>query len=88
MLPKVVITQRTGHSPPVFEGRCNDEPIVIHLDTSAMLRLSGDESFEGISPLSSGKVNSIERAAERLVAARQVEMGANLSVSISALDLE
>ena len=88
MLPKVVITQRTSHAPPTFEGHCNDEPIVISLDNSATLRLMGDATFDATAPYAAAKIDSIERAAARLVGARQTEVGTGLSVSISALDLE
>ncbi|RVT94542.1 hypothetical protein [Sphingomonas crocodyli] len=88
MLPKVVIAQRTGHAPPTFAGHCNDVPITISLDSSAVMRFGGDTTYEGALALSPDQIDSIERAAARLMSLRPANDHPGHALSISALDLE
>ena len=84
MRPEVKILHVEYTSPPVFRGSCNDDDIVIRLDTSAYMRLLGKRPVRSV--LDQEAYEQIERSAARIIG-----MGANASkgeITVSALDLD
>jgi len=94
MASKVEITGIAATTPPTFHAHYKGERIVIGLDSSAVLKLEGDERF-GTLPaflskegLESRDIRSIERAVQRLMEMRDPTEVHSPILTVSALDLD
>jgi len=74
---------------PQFMGKWNDKPVTIKLDSSAVMKLSGNGSRADLVRALQTPPRSVADAARRLIETRQTEAaGDSLVVVISALDLD
>lgn len=94
MASKVEITAIAATAPPTFHGQYRGEPIVIGLDSSAVLKLEGNERFGDLpgflsdDGLQSDDIRAIERAVQRLIEMRDPTEGRPSMLTVSALDFD
>jgi hypothetical protein len=84
----VTVKQFINRIPPAYQAEWNGHPLIIALDSSAILKLgTADPDGDPIAILRSNQV-SIAAAAQRLIAMRVVTPSPDgLTVTLSALDL-
>jgi hypothetical protein len=91
-MTKLAITGIATTAPPTFHGQYRGEPILIGLDSSAVMKLEGNGRFATLPSImtnaltDSPHLQAIERAAQRLMELRDGETAEPLIVS--ALDFD
>lgn len=88
MSSEVEIRRLVGTMPPTFDAEWNGQPLVITLDSSAVLKLEGDGSYRELPKVLPTKSKDIARAARRLIEQRHFQRLGEMRVVISALDFD
>lgn len=84
----VTLHRLVNRSPAVYEASYGEIPTEIRLDTSALLKLEGEQSYENLERILISMPKPVADAAQRLLDTRHDALDSDkLMVTITALDM-